>query len=304
MRLTSFEVQGFKNLVAPVKLDELGPINVLHGANNVGKSNLLRAIEVFFRLLGTPTRWQAARGYFDSDPERFPSLGSPVADLFNYAAPAPIRMSASVNVDVGALPLDGLEKVITGSRVVAALSLVSLADRRELALTIDPFRVGDRAVGSTPETALARIAKLLQARALGPRGVAHVDVHRDIDQAVDALYDASSSTDRKQALQWERFVEVMASFRDILGDGRFLAVLPRGEQHARLLYETPTMRIPLHALGSGVQQIVALFGHLLTCGAAIVTVEEPELNLRWSLQERVRDALRNLVVLREMAAGP
>jgi len=34
-----------------VTLEELGAINVIHGPNNVGKSNLLRAIEVFFRLL-------------------------------------------------------------------------------------------------------------------------------------------------------------------------------------------------------------------------------------------------------------
>ena len=42
MRLSSFEVHGFKNLVAPIKLDALEPINVLHGANNVGKSNLMQ----------------------------------------------------------------------------------------------------------------------------------------------------------------------------------------------------------------------------------------------------------------------
>ena len=51
MRLVRFAVRGFKNLVNEVVLDELGPFEVLHGENNVGKSNLLQAIDLFFALM-------------------------------------------------------------------------------------------------------------------------------------------------------------------------------------------------------------------------------------------------------------
>ena len=301
MRLTSFEVQGFKNLVEPVRLEGLEPINVLHGANNVGKSNLLHAVEVFFRLLSSlpGDYWQMMPGGFRGVEQYFAPFGLTVADLFNYAVPAPIQVTASLSIDDGELALVGLQPVFDCKDIVVELSFESLGPA--LHLLVRSFRFGGgvdatRQGGDAPAASFAsRIAPFMAVRALGPRGLPHVDVHRHVEQAVDALYDASASSDRKQAVQWDRFVEVMAAFRDILGEGRFLAVVPRGQPNAQLLYETPTMRIPLRALGSGVQQIVALFGHLLTCGAAIVTVEEPELNLRWSLQERVRDALRDLV---------
>ncbi len=295
MRLLSFEVQGFKNLVAPVRLEDLGPINVLHGANNVGKSNLLRAVGVFFRLLALVRG--SARQKIETIYLKEGEI--PVADLFNYAVPAPIRVSVSLRIEDAELSLAGIERLLDCNEITIVVSLTALEGG--LAFRVHSFRFREDTEAIEPasnaeqDQFALRIASFVASRALGPRGAPHVDVHRQLDVAVDALYDASASTDRKHAMQWNRFVEVMGAFRDILGEGRFLAVLPRGAPHATLLYETATMRVPLHALGSGVQQIVALFGHVLTCGAAIVIVEEPELNLRWSLQERVRDALRDLV---------
>jgi hypothetical protein len=301
MWLSSFEVQGFKNLVAPVRLDRLEPINVLHGANNVGKSNLLHAIGVLFRLLlGVQGHdWRTGRNGIQCKAEYLTQFGIALADLFNYAATHPIRLAASLAIEEEELALAGIRPRLDFKQITIAMSLESLGQLFRFRVLSFQFADGTDVTAAPPDPErdafATSIASLVAMRGLGPRGLPHVDVDRRMDAAVDALYDASASTDRKQAMQWDRFVEVMAAFRDVLGDGRFLAVLPRGAPHADLLYETPTMRVPLHALGSGVQQIVALFGHLLTCGAAIVTVEEPELNLRWTLQERVRDALRGLV---------
>lgn len=301
MRLTSFEVQGFKNLAAPVKLEELGPINVIHGENNVGKSNLLRAIEVFFRLLGAVRGdgWLLDDDDFELSEGELNHKGIRLIDLFNYAVPRPIHLAASLTIEEAELTRAGLQPRLDCNQVSIALSLTSLQGAVKLEVASFQFADGMTAwdAAGSPEQAdfVLGFIRFLTARFLGPRGLPHVDVDRRVDKAVDALYDASASQDRKQAMQWSRFAEVMEPFIDILGDGRFIAVLPRESPHARLLYETPTMRIPLHALGSGVQQIVALFGHVLTCGASIVSVEEPELNLRWTLQERVRDALRDLV---------
>ena len=49
-------------------------------------------------------------------------------------------------------------------------------------------------------------------------------------------------------------------------------------------------------MGSGVQQIAVLAGRLAMAGPAVVAIEEPELNLRWSAQHRLRDLLRELCV--------
>lgn len=51
MHLRRFQVRGFKNFRRVVALEDLGPLNVLHGDNNAGKSNLIEAIGVFFLLL-------------------------------------------------------------------------------------------------------------------------------------------------------------------------------------------------------------------------------------------------------------
>lgn len=65
MRFLWFEVQGYKNLRAPLRLTDIGRINVLHGDNNVGKSNLLEAIGLFFVLVRA----------FREDARGGPSLG-------------------------------------------------------------------------------------------------------------------------------------------------------------------------------------------------------------------------------------
>jgi hypothetical protein len=52
MRIDSIRVKGFRNFRQPVSLEELTDINVLHGENNTGKSNLIDAIELAFALLG------------------------------------------------------------------------------------------------------------------------------------------------------------------------------------------------------------------------------------------------------------
>jgi hypothetical protein len=51
MYLRRFQVQGFKNFRHAVALEDLGRLNVLHGDNNAGKSNLIEAIGVFFLLV-------------------------------------------------------------------------------------------------------------------------------------------------------------------------------------------------------------------------------------------------------------
>ncbi len=79
MRLLQFQVQGYKNFRAPVCLDDLGRFNVLHGDNNVGKSNLLESIGLFF--VAIQALREEARG------------GSGLAD--RYARGAPVQEPAS-----------------------------------------------------------------------------------------------------------------------------------------------------------------------------------------------------------------
>jgi hypothetical protein len=95
----------------------------------------------------------------------------------------------------------------------------------------------------------------------------------------------------------------MEQLQDVTGDGAFEVTFPRTETQARLVFDTDKMRIPLSLLGSGVQQVAALLGNLLVRNASIVAIEEPELNLRWDPQDRLRQALETLVAAPQGAGG-
>lgn len=305
MRFLSFEVEGFKNLVAPVRLDELGAINVLHGENNVGKSNVLRAMEVFFVVLdmrATSSNAPTIKARLFLGSEWLVNRKVRVEDLFNYAVPKPIRMTATLTLEPEEVRRAGIEPPGDVREVSICMTLAKAPGG--LAVEVERLRFADGKDLATesPESSAGLVgpfAQFLATRFLGRRRVPRVDVDRRIEAVVDALYDAHVSLDRTEAQQWDRFAEAMSGFNDILGPGRFLPVLPRqtGDEPSkpRLLFETPTMRIPLHALGTGVQQIIALIGAILTSGAAVVFVEEPEVYLRWALQERVREVLAGLV---------
>lgn len=55
MRIESLWAKGFRSL-RDVRVDGLGAFNVLYGANGAGKSNILEAIQVFFRLSAVALR--------------------------------------------------------------------------------------------------------------------------------------------------------------------------------------------------------------------------------------------------------
>ncbi|WP_437562958.1 AAA family ATPase [Sorangium sp. So ce542] len=122
MRLQWFQVQGYKNLRAPVRLADLGRLNLLHGDNNVGKSNLLESIGLFFVAIQAlreqaqggprlkeryarhapppaaapderPPR-EAVRGY-----EHFAQQGYPPAEIFNLKDAGPIVLEAELQLD-------------------------------------------------------------------------------------------------------------------------------------------------------------------------------------------------------------
>ncbi len=59
--LTEFHVSGYKSLY-DCTITDLQPINVFHGENNVGKSNVLEALDLFCRAL----RGQRSRPSTDS----------------------------------------------------------------------------------------------------------------------------------------------------------------------------------------------------------------------------------------------
>jgi hypothetical protein len=310
MHLRSFKAQGFKNFRQQVVLEDLGPINVIHGPNNVGKSNLVQAIGLFFFLVGIE---QEAAGnpllpmqtILQLSDAMLAAGGFSRADIFNLEAPRPIQLEATivtapaelrqVGIDPDVLPLDSVRLVIElrwmGSYVAYTVLRFETGDGKDYVAANKTF----------PELALIAsfeklVSSTLRVSTNPDRRFALIPIERLAGPRLALeLYDVRESTEIELSRRWERFVQAMAEFKDILGDGTFLVTYDRKLRQATLLYQTAGARIPLRLLGSGVQQLAALLGRVFVSGAGIAGIEEPELNLRYTIQLRLREVLAKII---------
>ena len=300
MQLRSFSVQGFKNFRQKITLDDLGPVNVIHGPNNVGKSNLLQAVRLFFFLCGLPTTL----------PDRSQVQNAVLNEhgfeaIFNLEMPMAITLDAELSMDVqdyarsGQTPVHlqtgtikiGFELTRTGLDCTYRISRLQLGDGKDL---VNKKHGVDVSVNGFVSIGLFHTIAFMSKERVDRFGLAGVERQYDGDIAL-ALYDAKESRELEQSRRWERFVEGMSSFEDVLGKGKFVAIYQRKLEKAMLVFETDRARILLQLLGSGVQKIAALLGMLAAGDATIIGIEEPELNLRYSLQLRLRDVLQTMI---------
>ncbi len=338
MRLEQFEVQAYKNLRAPVRLEQLGQINVVHGDNNVGKSNLVEAIGLLFVLLqalredgrGAPSLGESfarrtpvrAAGLAGRTAARtfayFTERGFPPDEIFNLDAPTPIELSATLRLDRG--DLDAKDPPWMAAPIEAGARL----ERREDDLVITLTRLqtssgidllsspSEDAAGTTAADVLERLGPRRRGKSLEPRfallrtdRTALTEVSSDRssplvtrdplpqDIAMD-LYRAEGSSGVLRQ-RFDRFIGVLDGFRDLVGEGRWQMRYDVDAGLAELLHDRGTSRVPLRLMGSGIQQIAVLCARLLMTGADFAAIEEPELNLRWLAQHRLREALRSAV---------
>ncbi|MEZ4431390.1 MAG: AAA family ATPase [bacterium] len=109
------------------------------------------------------------------------------------------------------------------------------------------------------------------------------------------LFDAMTSAEPLLYSRWALLADMIIEAMPGLSPGRFVAAYDRVASAATLFYESSKGRLPIRQMGSSVQQIAALLGHALMSGASLIAIEEPESNLKYPLQVRLRDVFRKLV---------
>ena len=333
MWLSSFRIDGFKNLRS-VELFDLGPINVLHGRNNVGKSNIVEAIGLLFHVLGRIFRWSRA-GALRSESVTVQSLeDAGFRNLFPFDGGSVIRLSAVVRFAAeGRLRL-GREQDVEIERVRVSVQLersgtdvdlriteLLINDRADL-VPIDGDRSSENAdprwnayqvvssalvnrgmekhnVPTFGLIAPDRSYSMEPRSPLALRGVLEGARGRDLVPAdlCLKLFDARESSEPVLRDAYERFVETMDRFRELLGEGRFEATYQREQDRAFLTWQphNKRYRIPSEALGTGPQQLATLLGRLIIETPVILAIEEPELDLSYLAQLQLREAFRALV---------
>jgi AAA15 family ATPase/GTPase len=291
MRLERFAVEGYKNFQQKVVMEDMVPVCVIHGENNVGKSNLLKAQFLFLQITPFLVRKSTVR-----TSEKLSDIEN---DLNNYLKTLekylfPINDTSNRNISLsGHFEGEKIEFNVIG--MYKPSSRIEIKEKTNLS-----------------EEKLLNVIDPLQ-RQLTHLKVLLIGVDRRISQEeVEStrsiiphslmlqLYDLKDDLDPESYQRWLLFVKTMKKFNDILGDdeGEFISIFDRNNNRANLVYQSTTYRTPVELLGSGIQQLIALVARLLVSDANIVLIEEPELNLRYTLQQRLREVFIDITANR------
>ncbi len=302
MRIESIKIKGFRNLRSAVALEELADINVIHGDNNVGKSNVIDAIELAFSLLGDLAMHQWPDRQFEK------LRGLRPTDVFPTDAldgSAEIVLRVALDADEGAHIADstGTLALRSGGSVELELLLARSNGTYRWASTVKPSygRATDAVVARTikrgvppypSEDSTAFIAlPRLRAAYGGATG-------REVVPAwlLEALLDAHDARDAKKHRLWQRFNDVVvAGLRDVIGDGQVVPRYDARTEKVLLEHHTATGPVVCERLGGGVQRVIAMAGSLLASSAHVVAIEEPEADLHHGMQLRLRDIFRRIL---------
>lgn len=325
MRIKRFAVSGFKNFTQEVVLDDMGEICVIHGENNVGKSNLLEAMQLFFKLLLAMKR-ELYENMNNSEQiiSVLKEIGFEPNSIFHLVSPDLIELQLTFLItpeeveNLGAVLLSSSHRHVREQECAILLKIQIFPKISKITQSIDnplenwfierdlqPIHaagINRLILDFLPENLCRPIHPSSDERFIligTDRRISfdEVEVVREIiPQPLRLqLYDIRDSFEPMIAKRWKLFVKTMSRFNDILGEGEFVALYDRRANKADLVFDTGDKRIPINLLGSGIQQVVALIARLLVSNASFVAIEEPELNLRYTLQERLYEVFKEIV---------
>lgn len=273
-------LKGFRKLEM-----EFDSFNVLVGANNSGKSTVLQAIDLAFRLIQYQAEFRQGRLVLPTSGRRLPDELLPVAEAVDFwylgqtrerNARLPVRLGLSVRMGEEELDFEFEIKRLwggTNSRLVkvtegTAQALVeSLIARRPVLI---PASVGlvTREEWRTP----ARLETLSMTGR-------HNETVRNLLLTLQNDVGAAAILSKILQIHFGADIEVREFHLDT---DQFISVLYRSGEFAHDIFSA----------GAGFQQIVQLLSYLLLLNPGIALLDEPDAHLNCSLQRIIVDILR------------
>ncbi len=288
MRITRLVVENFKSIGPAVELADLGAVNVLHGPNNAGKSNILDAIGVAFRVLGAlPECWESLVEANTISEERWSAIlgeSSGIWALNRWHVESPLGDSFRISLAL-ASPDAVLEFSLRfGDRSLHVHTLRwGDQDFNALARDVDEPDVDAverfvRQLSSVADVAVRSFACQALPGSLAALA-AHLILHKD-------------AIEPRARMAWRRLVSAFDAYAPEV-EGMQLSTATRGGEAVLVLEqrEEPFAVVHLEEQGQGVQAVIWALSALLFSGADIVVLEEPESNLSLSGQLRLRDLI-------------
>jgi AAA15 family ATPase/GTPase len=263
-----------------IEFEDTGKICVIHGENNIGKSNLFEAMQLFFQLLCFNHSWFAKLSS-----EELAQLGFKANEIFSLDSESPITITAVLKIETSDLPRSQKPspRLLKNSEIQFNIELQKA--HNEFECQISPTFFDGTTKPDENDTNLLSIFRQSPMVLIGvDRRISENEIEavRNLvpQTLLLKLYDMRDSLDTS-IYKWELFVRTLQRFNDVLGEGEFVALFNRHTNCANLAFQpkkSKSGRIPIELLGSGIQQVVALVARLLVSNATFIAIEEPELN--------------------------
>jgi hypothetical protein len=299
-----FRVQGFKSL-ADVELTDIAAINVFHGPNDAGKSNILQALDLFFQVLPLAISIEDEVG----------TIGLLDRDLDPYLPEHTFRRQSPPRREIvwtARLRLADEEPPFEVK--------VRLQEERELSIEWPKEELADEIKHRLAEPG-AGFCLIPAVRRFQAETLAEIRAEEEPPSASRARRPPTTAENLKRVLfnafagedldQRERFYRLRDLLEAHFAIGRLdvaqssrLRELDRLHSQEPLRYGReiiarflrPEGSIYLEDVGSGAQQALLILGQILFNPARLIGIEEPEMNLSPEWQERLMAVLRDLVV--------
>ncbi len=298
MHLTSFSIENYRSIREKVELNNIAAVEVFHGANNAGKSNLLGAMALLWALLrhdrflnginDPPPSWLFRRAELSLAQPPAPHHDTPGAPTQLHMQLHNPDLSISVSLLLQADPIEVVSAQLLCSgqpwrfeREVSPVEGVVPASQRRVSRA-------SLAALSLPEVPFVLVNNIRK----GPAG-----------ESWDQWLINQRNTDAAGAARgrYQQVEDALRRFVRELGPGQLSAFqhpISRGrqDQHApvmELAWEGPDHRpAPFSEQGSGMRQMKDILCAVLGSPAPIVAIEEPETNLSEDAQLRLFQLLQ------------
>ena len=328
MIINSVQVQGFRSL-SNVSIGKFGPVNIFYGENNAGKSNILAALEILFKVERPQERESAVAGFLHGELSNFvdnftlDSAGKPAAQIVITAR---LLLSES---DLAKLPV--FSEFIKTQTIWKQHPL----QRIQLEASIEPTEKGKATktlksakvnnvplyVSTAPSDtmffpSLASSVPVQQRQSASEELISNLVNSFSVIRAERFLHDESLSGEPVAQISAEHFknwilnlsrsrgeeYQKLQRIVDWFNNERFrygnIRPIVEIDKVGLVVKDAAGRELIVDRLGNGAQQILVLLANLVDSKARMVGIEEVETNLSPALQNLV------LVMFKEMVAGP
>ena len=313
LRISRLIISNFRTFRGPTEIvlsnsqgvaDEMP---VFHGGNGTGKSNALAALELFFRVSAW---WTTHRRDSKSDDlELLWNVPSPVFGFTISSRDWPPGTREPATIEVQFQDTTSLKLTLTqaGSRVFVRLTgdvwtgLAKIFHDDVLDNTALDLLSKMKSRLETPRGVGSKSIFRLNARRHDFKFIREGEPEKDIPPGpltpalANRLHELATSLEPQDTERWRAFIALIGRFKT-LQVHELSVVKIHDDDVVDLRFEIRGKQIlRISELSSGEQQVVALCAAVLTSGAAIVAIEEPEISLHPDNQELVRDVLQEQV---------